>query len=59
MLNKGMKFEKIPKTVAKCVFNEFAFCIEEKQYQVLLKVLSFINGYAQEMKVSIICILLF
>ena len=50
-MNKGMRFEKIPKSVANCMFEEFAFCIEEKQFQVLLKVLSYINNYAQEMKV--------
>lgn len=50
-MNKGMKFEKIPKTIANCVFEEFAFCVEEKQFQVLLKVLSLVNNYAQEMKV--------
>ncbi len=51
MLNKGLKVEKIPKTVADCVFDEFAFCLEEKQFQVLLKILASVNNYAQEIKV--------
>lgn len=51
-MNKGLRYEKFPKSVANCVFEEFAFCVEEKQYQVLLKVLSYVNNYAQEMKVD-------
>ncbi|GAM19549.1 hypothetical protein SAMD00019534_027240 [Acytostelium subglobosum LB1] len=50
-INKNLSMDTaVPKMKIQCQFEEVSFYLEENQYQTILKLLSTINSYTQELK---------